>query len=722
MRPTEAGVAFHRTQLLTKHNAKTMSSSALREPLNPIAWAGLLACLIPLTVAAQTSNATLQQVEVRAGQSGSFTSNNIQVGTFRDQDPLDVPLTNQAITRAVIEAQGATTLYGALRNTAGVSHAQIGNATYDNIAIRGLLVDNQRNYRLNGSLPIVNLIDVPLENKERVEVLKGAASLYYGLVPPSGIVNLVTKRPTAEPITRLTTSLNEHGAVGAHVDISRRYGVGDDKGIRLNVATGTQEVGVDAFEGERSLVALAHDWRINADVSLKLDVEHYRKNVSEPATIVFNNAQGVPDPVDNRLNHAGEWQRYNAEATNVLLRSDINLAANWALTLEAGHAETVRDRNFSTLTINDLATGASSLSVFYQRDQRFANSNARAEVVGALQTGAVSHELTFGATSNLRRFSGEGAPTVSGIAQNYYQPRVIDPIAAGNWTAAAQSRVTDRGLYVFDRMRLGEQWQLLAGVRRGSYSSQSGTGPQFKYEETSPNVSVIYKATPDLSFYGSYLEALDEGGTARFGRANVGEVLPPAVNRQREIGVKARLGNGLQAQAALFEIRRPLVTVDAGNRDVLGGLSRYRGLEMSLGGELSREWSVLASAVLLDAEITNVSNFNAAELGKTPENTARSTLSLFAEYRVPSVPGWSLNGGLYFVGKRAVNNLNQAYVPSFTTLSLGTRYATRWANTPVTLQANIDNATDRDYWVGTGGNYLSAGLPRTLRVAATFEF
>lgn len=690
--------------------------------LRPIAVACGLVGLAGAPVWAQTSISTLNEVEVRADQSTSFTSNSIQVGTFRDQDPLDAPLANQAITRAVIEAQGSTTLYGALRNTAGVSHTQISNAAYDNIAIRGLLVDNQRNYRLNGSLPIVNLIDTPLENKERVEVLKGAASLYYGLVPPSGIVNLVTKRPVAQPVTSLSTSVNGHGAAGAHVDISRRYGEGDDKGIRINVATGTQEVGLKRFDGERSLFALAHDWRLSADTQVKLDVEHYRKDVSEPATILFNAGQGTPDPVDNRLNHAGQWQRYDAEATNVLLRTDTRLNDNWALTLEAGHAETTRDRNFSDLSITDLSTGASNLRVFYQRNQRFANTNARAEVVGVLGSAAVTHELTFGLTSNVRRFSGETAPAATGIAQNYYNPRVINPIAAGAWAEGARSEVNDRGFYVFDRIRVGEKWQLLAGVRQGDYTSKAGSGPEFEYSETSPNLSVIYKPNPNMSVYGSYLEALDEGGTGRFGRANVGEVLPPAINKQYEIGIKTKLAGGTQAQASLFEIRRPLVTVDGGNRDVLGGESTYRGLEVSLGGDVGKNWSVLASALFLDAAITSVSSFNAAELGKTPENTARSTLSLFAEYRVPAVPGWSLNGGLYFVGKRAVNNLNQGYVPAYTTLSLGTRYQTKWGAMPVTVQANLDNATNKDYWQGTGGNYLSGGLPRTLRVAATFAF
>ena len=145
---------------------------------------------------------TLREVQVDAERARSFRSETVQVGTFRDMSQLDVPLTANVITRPVIEAQGATGLYDALRNTAGVTRSQLNGATYDNIAIRGILVENRGNYRLNGSLPVVNLIDMPLENKERVEVLKGASSLYYGFVPPSGIINMVTKRATREPSPR----------------------------------------------------------------------------------------------------------------------------------------------------------------------------------------------------------------------------------------------------------------------------------------------------------------------------------------------------------------------------------------------------------------------------------------------------------------------------------------------------------------------------------------
>ena len=127
----------------------------------------------------------LPAVTVTGERVGSFKSDTVQVGTFRDMAPLDVPQTSNVITREVLDAQATTNLFGALRNTAGVTRAQLNGSTYDNLSIRGILVENRSNYRLNGSLPVINLIDIPMENKERVEVLKGASSLYYGFVPPS---------------------------------------------------------------------------------------------------------------------------------------------------------------------------------------------------------------------------------------------------------------------------------------------------------------------------------------------------------------------------------------------------------------------------------------------------------------------------------------------------------------------------------------------------------
>jgi iron complex outermembrane receptor protein len=669
------------------------------------------------------SGTTLDPVTVRVDR--SFGGHRVQVGAFREQDPLDVPLTNNVVTREVLDAQGARTLFGALRNTAGVTRSQLSGSTYDNISIRGILVENRGNYRLNGSLPIINLIDIPLENKERVEVLKGSSSLYYGLVPPSGVVNFVSKRAGSEPVTSLATSVNEHGAVDVHADWGRRFGADESMGLRVNVAAGKEDIGIDNFDGHRGLVSLAYDWQVTSDLAVKLDLEHYRKDVSEQAAIALLPAGDdgridLPPVPENTRNLAGKWQRYDAEATNVLLRTDWALWDAWLLTLEAGRAETKRDRRYSQFQNYDIETGEGRLRINFVEGQRYTNTNYRAEVAGRIKTGTLAHEVTLGATRNLREaYSGDSATAVE-VPQNLYRPRTVAEIGPAITTPGNDSEIVDRGLYLFDRINLSERWQVMVGLRYADYTIDTPTDRR-RSHDTSPNAAVVFKPTPDLSIYASYLEGLEDVGTAPAGRANSGEILPPAVNKQQELGVKARVGGNALLQAALFEIDRTLTTV-ANNVFLVGGRSEYRGLEVSASGEIGRHWAVVASALWLDAEIVRVGADNADELGNTPENTPKRTASLFAEYRVPQVAGWAVSAGLYHVGRRQVNNLNQAELGSYTTLSLGTRYSTKWDGRQVTLQANVDNATDRDYWSSGGNGLLGYGLPRTVRLAARVDF
>ena len=675
-------------------------------------------------VIAQTSStATLPVVRVTGEAGAGFSSRNVQVGAFRDQDPLDVPLTNNVVTREVLDAQGANTLFDALRNTAGVTRSQLSGSTYDNISIRGILVENRGNYRLNGSLPIINLADTPLDNKERVEVLKGSSSFYYGLVPPSGVVNFVTKRAGAAPVTSVATSLNNHGGIDAHVDIGRRF-AGGDMGVRVNAAAGKVDIGIDNFRGNRGLASLAYDWRVSPTFTLKADLEHYRKDVSEQAAIAVPRAVGgtitLPSVPDNTRNLAGEWQRYDAHANNALLRGDLALGDNWALTVETGRAETVRDRRYSQFQNYDLTTGEGSLAIFFNNGQRFTNKNHRIEVMGRLASGPLQHEVTLGYTQNTRdAYLGESAPNAT-VPQNLYNPRPVAPVNPAITTRGGSSSVTDKGLYLLDRVQLGDRWQLMAGLRATDYSNENA-GTRYEASKVSPNLSVMFKPMPDTSVYASYLEGLEETGFAPANRANSGEILPPAINKQKEIGIKTRAWANVFAQAAVFQIDRPQTTVDAGNRFILGGKSRYRGLELSASGDITPQWGIVTSMQLLDAKIVSVGAANAGELGKTPENTPRRTASVFVEHRLPQVAGLSLNAGLYHVGKRAVNNLNQAWVASYTTLSLGARYRTKLAGRNVTLQANLDNATDRDYWATAGNGLLGTGAPRTLRLAAKLD-
>lgn len=699
--------------------------------LKPIALA-LLSLGLPATALAQ-NNTELQEVEVQAREQGSYSSSAVQVGTFRDTAPIDVPLTVNSVTREVLDAQSATTLFGALRNTAGVTRSQLNGSTYDNIAIRGILVENRGNYRLNGSLPIINLVDVPLENKQQVEVLKGASSLYYGFIPPSGVVNLVTKRAGNKPVFSLSQSVNEHGAAMTHIDWGRKFGENDNQGLRVNLVKGSEDIGVNKFSGERELASIAYDWKITDRLSFRFDVEHYEKSVSEQAAIALlpavNGRVTLPPVPDNKTNLAGEWQQYDANAQNYLARVDYVLSDSWGVLFEAGYAETTRDRAFSRFENYDLNTGEGQLRIFYSRNQQFDNTNYRGEIYGELATGSIKHNLSFGYTTNSRTSNTPGVTAPQSIfSQNLYNPRDIAPQNVSFTGAYSAVTIDDQGLYVFDRMQLNEQWQVLAGLRRGDYRTEdlkvaadgARTVRLYNAQETTPSFAVMYKPRQDLSLYASYVEGLEESGQAPATASNAFQLLDPAKSEQREVGAKFKIGQNSLAQIAYFDIDRASTFEDP-NTMVFGlnGKANYSGFEMAWTGELSKQLSIAASALLMDAELQN--DGNPATVGKVPENTAEKTASLFAEYRLISVPGLSFNGGLYYTGERAVNDQNQAFIGGYTVASLGVRYATVIGSTPTQFQLVVDNPTDKNYYSTAGNGLIGVGTPRTIKAIVSVD-
>lgn len=692
-------------------------------PLRRTALAFSLAAMHFPSVHAQTASAELAPVNVIGERAGSYRSGSVQVGTFRDLAPLDVPQTSNVVTREVLDAQAASGLFDALRNTAGVTRSQLSGSTYDNIAIRGILVENRGNYRLNGSLPIINLIDVPLENKERVEVLKGASSLYYGFVPPSGIVNLVTKRAGKQDVTDFTLTANQYGGASVHADIGRRFGHAQQFGARVNLVEGREDTGIANYGGSRQLASAALDFRASRDLSFKLDLEHYRKDVSEQAAIRLPSASNgrmiLPGVPDNRQNLAAQWQKYDARATNLLFRTDYSINDNWSLLLEAGKARTERDRHFSEFRNYSLASGNGTLLNYFGRGQTYDNENYRAEMTGRLSTGPLSHEVSLGYNLNHRRSESGSSATPVGVAQNLYDPVAIARLSPAYTVPSTGSDIRDAGWYLSDRIQISERWQAMAGLRSSSYRSASASS-RYEADDVTPSLSLMFKPSPKTSVYASYIEGLEESGQAPLNRANAGEWLAPAVAKQKEIGVKAEVAQGVLLQAAWFDIRRPSTAVDAANRFVLNGLAEYKGVELAASGEISRDLSVIASALFLDASQLNAQN--PATYGKTPENTPRRTASLFAEYRLRQVPGLAVSGGLFHVGSRPVNNENQASIGGYTTLSLGARYTTRIAGKPTTFQAVLDNATDRNYWSTAGNGYLGVGAPRTLKLLARVSF
>jgi len=674
---------------------------------------------------AATNEHKLETISVTADVGKGFQTKTSQVGAFRDQNMLDVPLSINVVPRAVMDTQAVSNLFDVLRNTAGVSQAQVNDTVSQNLAIRGISIDNRTSYRLNGSLPVNNLVEMPMEDKERVEALKGSSALYYGFTSPAGIINMVTKRARDKPVDEFDLSYDSNDQVVGHADFGRRFGDDNRYGLRVNLVSGKLHAAADNQDGSRSLVSAAFDVRLTDRLSVKLDYENFHKRLVENSAVALlaavNNKIALPRIPDSSKLISGPWAKSKAGSENALGRLDWTLSDTWAAVFEWGRAETDRDaRAFTAMTKYNIATGAGTLTESIARGQTYVNNNARAEVDGRVQTGFLDHELSFGAMQNLRNQNNPTQQTYS-IAQNLYDPVVLPPAYYTIKPTYRPQDITDRGIYVFDRIRLGEDWQILAGARRTKYRNDSTGSPVYEVEKTSPSVGAVYKFREDTSIYANYIEGLEETGTAPLTAANSGVVLPPAVSKQKELGVRSEVISGITMSASLFEIERGSAYLNTANVFVLDGRTHYQGVDLSVNGELTPEWSVYASALFLDAELRKAQN--TALIGKTPENTPDVTASLFADYHPEALPGWSFNAGAYYMADRAVNNLNQANIPSYALLNAGVRYTTtQWFGAKTTLQLNIDNLTDKSYWSAVGSGYLGYGKPRTLKFTGRVDF
>lgn len=678
----------------------------------------------------------VEEIIVTADKARGFGASLVQVGTFRNARILDVPLAVNVVPRELLDAQAAQGLYDALRNTAGVTRSQLAGSTYDNIAIRGILVENRTSYRLNGSLPIINLVDLPLENKARVEVLKGVGALYYGFAPPSGIINMTTKRPDTD-LGWVQLRGNLHGAYGGTMDVSRRFG---GFGVRVNAAADNVDLGIDRFGGHRYVGALAADWEVSDAIRLKLDLEHVRKNVTETPAVVLPAAVGgviaVPQPPKPETNLGDRWLRYDAHATNAMLRADVRVSQNLALTLEGGQALTVRDRDFAQFAfLPGRADGEGVLQLFQTRGQRYRNRNLRGEVATSVDAGPIDTQVVVGVTQNWRFQNGRSNQTspaglaTGAVTQNYFTPRALAVVPVTATLTTAPLNISDFGAYAFSRSDLsaGERTvaQLLLGVRYSDYRSnaRSAAGVLTRYttEAWTPSVGVVLKPVENISVYGTYLEGLEEGGTAPANAANANEVLPPARSRQYEVGAKAQLG-GLLLQGAWFQVTRANPFTDPVDRVFkLAGRARYRGFEASATGELTPQLSLYGSMQLLDAEFTSA--LNPLQLGRRPENTPKFTGSLYAEWRPPFVPGLALGGGVFAIGNRAVNALNQAFVEGYSLYSASVRYTVAGVGAEgLTVQVTGDNLGNARVWTAAGNGLLGASTPRQVKLSASIGF
>jgi iron complex outermembrane receptor protein len=636
-----------------------------------------------------------------------------------------MPMTTQVISRGALDAQNPSDTYEALKNVAGVTNSNSKGTIADNINIRGIPLSFSTSYRLNGGLPIANISTIPTEDKERIEALKGANALMFGVASPAGIVNLVTKRATAADVTTATFTGNSFGMVGASADLGRKFGDEKQFGIRINAAHAHLETGVDGGSGESDFGSLALDWKATSQLGFKLDVESYRRHVVEQGQLSqlkpVNGVITIPNVPDPSKLLSGPFAVYRPTTTNIMLHSDYALSNSWVAVAEVGRSTSDRSRVIGRISNYNTVTGAGTEG-FTLVNTSYKNTYAKLETLGKFDTGPLGHKLTFGVMRNERDASVPSTTTVS-VAQNIYNPVAISSVGLIAPTSFLQQVSKDTGVYAYDSIAVGSKWQFLAGVRETFYEAdnQLPTGGQAvtKSKTASPAAGLVYTIVPSTSLYLSYMKGLEETGIAPSGTTNQFSILPAAAATQSEFGMRTAF-SGVSANVAYFSIDRANTVIDAtSNTFLIDGTTSYKGVEATLSADISSSWTVSTAGQFMHAVQNSV--IDKSINGLQPESTPKVSGNVSATYRAAAVPGLTLTTGALYTGPRAINPQNQAFIPGVTLISMGAGYATKIRGHGVNFQFNVDNLTNKQYWGSAGSGAFAVGTQRGFRMNARVD-
>src|SRR5262249_50371594 len=165
-----------------------------------------------------------------------------------------LPMTKAVVKGAAIEDAKQEGYSEAIKNVAGVSPANSKGTANDSVNIRGIKLNLFSNYRLNGGLSTAGVLTVPTEDKVKIETLKGANALMFGIASPAGIVNSITKRAGPVDLTSVGLLGSTFGQLGGSLDVSRRLFAGKQMGVRLNGSLAQLENGIRGTRGDGRFV------------------------------------------------------------------------------------------------------------------------------------------------------------------------------------------------------------------------------------------------------------------------------------------------------------------------------------------------------------------------------------------------------------------------------------------------------------------------------------
>ncbi|MDI3252872.1 TonB-dependent receptor [Pseudomonas lactis] len=707
---------------------RTLISICVLQAFSPFAWAEQVPAenaSIELQATNVTATADLESAQ---GPVQGYHATRSASATRTDTAIHETPQSISVVSKDVVEDLGATRLQDALDYAGGVGRANnFGGQGLTTFTVRGFTTGEfyRNGFPINRGYP--NMPDA--NTIERLEVLRGPATMLYGRGDPGGTFNVVSKQPLAERTVTLGSQLNDQGMKRGTLDAS---GPLDEEGrlaYRLNVVGEGGDTFRDHVETERYGVTPVITWQATDDTKVTFEGDFMRNNHPLDRGLTrFPNQRGTP----SRDTFWGDKDAGKLHNDNNMaqLRFEHALSDNWTL----GGGFQWLDGSLKGNAIE--ANGPGSLGAdgrtlqrnFNYRKLEWTDKDYQLNLTGHFSTGGFDHTLLTGI--EYEDYDYKSIIQRSSAVAGTYPIDIFDPVYGQTRPALTRTPTHDKenlktyAAFVQDQVALTERLKVLAGARferfEHDYQNYVGKSWQAADNAVTPRVGVIYDLTDTVAVYADAARSFKPNT----GASREGVSFAPEKGKSYEMGIKwEALDRQLSIDAAIYQIeKKNVLAVDPADTtntfNVAAGQVRSRGFDLNVAGNLTPEWRVIGGYAYVDAEVTRDTTLRS---GTRLMNIPRNSFSLLNvyEFQDGALKGLGLGVGGKYVDQRAGQTANTAFsMDAYTVVDLLGYYK---VNERVRLNLDVKNLFNREYEEGAFGNiYAYPGAPRTVQVGIAY--
>lgn len=638
----------------------------------------------------------------------------------------ETPASIDVISGDTLKQRGDTTVSEAVTRVAGITSLATPGNGGTALSARGFTGHGSVMQLFDGTQFAVGAgtVTFPFDtwSVERIEVLRGPASVLYGQGAIGGAINVIPKKPDYSAETEIKVGAGEFNT--QRLAIGSQGAVATNVAYRADVSHYRSDGWLDGGDNENLAFGGAVQWDVNDALSV---------------TLAHDNGHQQPDRyfgtplIDNRLKTAIRDINYNARDNDINYRDKwTRLITQWAinenllLNDQVYYLESKRHwRNAESYEWSP-DTGQVTVSDFLEiyHDQTQIGNRTDLKVLGTLL--GLPHESVIGVDVNTIDFQHtnnspyEGSTTVA-----LHDSLTVDFINTAGTFPRYQTETDQTAVFAENRLHLSEKLTLVAGIRqdRATFSRRdlidNASSFDKNFDSRSWRLGTVFALTPDTSLYAQFSTGTDPVGSLITTSARQKD-FDISRGQQIEIGSKQSFWQQKgEWTLAFYDItKKDLLTraVNDPSKTVQIGQQSSQGLETNVAVEFMKRWTINANLAVLNAQFDDfsesVSNVAVSRKGNVPTNVPEKTTNAWLDWQITDA--WRASTGARYVDERYSDNANQRLLPDYTVWDASVEWQ---LNAMTKVGAQLHNLANEDYVVAAyGGQQWLLGQPRTFEV------